>query len=430
MEAVDAVEAVEAVERSGPSRAQRAGLAGGLAVALVVRVAYLAVKWDRPLLLNDSWWYSGQAIVLADGHGFADPFYGGPSAEHGPLTPIVLAAVSWIDDPVPWQRLTTAVVGMLAVVGIVVLARRVGGWSAAVAAAWIGALYPNLWMNDGLVMSESITVLLVAVVVWLALDVVHGEPGWWRAVACGVACGLTALTRSELVLLVPILLVVVWRRADRQRQRWGPAAALLVAGAAVPLVPWVGANLVRFERPVLLTTNDGTTLLGANCADSYHGPDTGGWSLFCVLDAGGPPGEDPAVRSARQRRLAARYVLDHAGRVPVVVAARVGRLADLAGVRNMVAGDVGEERPRWASWAGVVSFWILAPLAAIGLWRLAPPERWVLLAPVVSVLVTAVAFYAAHRIRTPAEPTIVVGAGLVVGPSVARMLGGRRRGIV
>ena len=86
------------------SRAQRLGVVvGDRRPRSCVRVQ-LASKWDQPLLLNDSLWYSAQAVVLARGDGFADPFYGGPSAEHGPLTPIVLAAVSWIDAPVPWQR--------------------------------------------------------------------------------------------------------------------------------------------------------------------------------------------------------------------------------------------------------------------------------------------------------------------------------------
>ncbi len=37
---------------------------------------------------------------------------------------------------------------------------------------------------------------------------------------------------------------------------------------------------------MLLTTNDGTTLLGANCQDTYYGSDIGGWSLFCVVGSG------------------------------------------------------------------------------------------------------------------------------------------------
>ena len=364
--------------------------------------------------------------MIANGDGFADPFVGGPSAEHGPLTPLLLAAVSWMEDPVPWQRTVMTVLGVVTVVWLIALARRLAGWSAAVATGWIAALYPNLWINDGLVMSESLGIVLVVAVVWFALDVVDGVPGWWRAGACGLALGLGALARSELVLLVPIVVVIVAVYGRRSRRRVASQVAVLVAVTSVVLLAWVGPNLVRFDRPVVLTTNEGPTLLGANCADSYSGSGTGGWSLFCVLDAGGLPGEDSSVRSDRQRRMAARYAVDHVGRVPMVVAARIGRMVDVVGVPDMVNGDVGEERPAWASWTGVACFWVLAVLAAFGFARLRPPARWVLLAPVVSVLVTAIAFYGAHRIRAPAEPVIVVAAGITAGGLASRWARARR----
>ena len=141
---------------------------------------------------------------------------------------------------------------------------------------------------------------------------------------------------------------------------------------------------------------------------------------------GGPPAsstqnnDHPPVRSERERDLARTYVADHLGRVPVVAAARLGRMFDVVGLGNMVHGDVGEERPEWASWVGIASFWVLAVLAGAGFWHLASPSRWVLLAPVISVLITAIAFYGAHRIRAPAEPAIVVAAGLAAGRLASR----------
>jgi hypothetical protein len=399
------------------SRAQRRAFVAVVALGVVVRVVVLASKWRDGLLLNDSFWYSAQAVELARGHGFRDPFYGGPSAEHGPLTPLLLAAVSRLDDPVPWQRLVMTVLGTLTVVAIGLLARRVAGWWAAVAAAAIAAVYPNLWMNDSLVMSETPAALLVVVVLWLGLDVAAGS-GLGRAVALGVAIGLAALARSELVLLLPILLVVLVRARRGDTRRLAVAGAL-AAGTLAALAPWVVPNLVRFDRPVLLTTNDGTTLLGANCDDSWHGSDVGGWSLFCVVDEGAPEGEDPSIRSARHRRLAFEYVRDHADRLPVVLAARVGRGLDVVGLRNLVAADRGEERYGWASWAGIVAWWLLAPLAVLGAVRVQPPPRWVLLAPVVSVAITTVLFYGGHRIRSPMEPVVAVLAGVAIASLLA-----------
>ena len=105
-------------------------------------------------------WYSGQAVKLADGDGFVDFFYGGPTAEHGPLTPLLLAPVSWMDDPVRWQRTVMTVIGLAVVVAVGLLARRVGGWWVGVVAVALAAIYPNLWMNDSLVMSEAPSALV------------------------------------------------------------------------------------------------------------------------------------------------------------------------------------------------------------------------------------------------------------------------------
>jgi hypothetical protein len=98
----------------------------------------------------------------------------------------------------------------------------------------------------------------------------------------------------------------------------------------------------------------------------------------------------------------------------LIGAARLGRGLDIVGVQNQVDGDVGEERYRWASWSGVVSWWLMAAVAAAGVRRVDGPARWVVLAPVAGVAITTVLFYGAHRIRSPMEPVVTVLAALAV----------------
>ena len=385
-----------------------------VSVAVVVRVVYLASKWTDPLLVNDSLYYSRQASKVAAGLGFQEPFTDRPGAEHGPLTALLLAPFSRGDDPVRWQRLATMLAGIGAVVVIGFLARRIAGPRAAVVAVGVAALYPNLWMNDGLVMSESIGCLVLALALLCFARWIDDGSGV-DLLAAGALLGLAGLARSEMLLALPILAVVVaWRgRADRGRAV-GRAAVFVLAGFVV-LVPWTVYNLSRFDRPVLLTTNDGTTLLGANCDDAYRGSAVGGWSLFCVLDdPGAVPDEEASVRSARQRDAAVRYAIDNAARVPVVVVARVARGLDLYALDNMIHQDVGEERPRWAAWAGIVSFWFLACCAVVGFRRCRPKARVVLWAPVVVVAAATVLFYGGHRIRSSAEPVVVVAAAIAI----------------
>jgi 4-amino-4-deoxy-L-arabinose transferase-like glycosyltransferase len=378
-------------------------------------------KWNKGLQFNDSLYYSAQAHQLAHGIWFHEVFVDQPGAEHGPLTSTLMAFVSWGRDPVNLQRLITVVCGIATVVVIGFVGRRVGGDRVGLIAATLAAVYPNLWINDGLVMSESVSCLLISLTM-LTLLRWTTAPTYRRAVVCGAMVGLGALARSELLFLAPLvgaLMVAVGRRGSR---RFGRQAGVVLAMAAVVVAPWMIFNAARFDRSVVLTTNEGPLVLGANCQDSYYGDAIGGWSLFCVLDAGiGENGEDPSVRSAEQTRWGLAYARDHLTRLPVVVVARVARTLDLYDVNGLVHGDVGEERERLATWAGVVSFWILAPIAAIGVFRLRRLHRAVLFAPIVLVAVVTVVFYGGHRIRASAEPAIVVLAAGAISQWLRRL---------
>ncbi|MEQ1699682.1 MAG: glycosyltransferase family 39 protein [Ilumatobacteraceae bacterium] len=400
-------------------RVTRLALGAGVAI----RVVYWLSKWNTPLGLNDSIYYGGQASQLIRGRFFRELFVDIPGAEHGPLTSILMAPFSFGDDRARWQRLVTLACGITLVWVLSRLGARLGGARLGAITAVIAAVAPNLWMNDGLVMSESVSMLLAATTVWLALI---ASSTWRRRdlVLLGVAAGLGALARSELVLLIP--LVLVWLLICRRREGlppW-PAALRVAVVAGLVLAPWVLFNLARFERPVFLTTNDGTTLLGANCPMSYTGTDRGGWALNCVVaDPDYRVDEDRSVRSARQRSMAIEFVRDHTSEVPVVVMARLGRTLDLYGLSNLVYQDVGEERPRWAAWLGVLTFWVMAVLSVIG-WRALPRrQRWLLTLPILVTLCTTVLFYGGHRIRSSAEPSLV----LLTAVAVHHLLASRRR---
>lgn len=420
-----------------------------VAVGAVTRVAIWVAKWNRQLSLNDSFYYSVQATELARGHLYVEPFTSFHGAEHPPLASTLMAALSWMsNDPVRWQRLVTVATGIATIACIGLLGRAVAGSRVGLVSAGLAVVYPNLWMNDGLVMSESISVLAVVVALlalWRAMEV----PSPRRWIWCGMATGLATLARSELVLLVPIgalLLALSARRRRGAAASVGPAdppgpprppgpsgpagpagpaghgasaAAVLIVVALATMAPWIVFNLARFERPVFLTTNDGTTLAGAYCPPAFGGPGRGGWSILCLSND--DQLLEPSIRSERRRDDAVHYLRDHAGEMPKVVAARVLRTVDLSGLHDLVFQDVGEERWRWASWAGIVSFWVMAPSAVFGLTRLRRRARWLLLGPVLAVAVTTIVFYGAHRIRSSAEPTVVIGAAAAIVSLVDRL---------
>ena len=421
------------------------GVVTAVSVGAIVRFAVLVDKWDQPLLLNDSLYYSGQAQQLARGQFFREVFVDQPGAEHGPLTSMLMAPLSWMETSTPWQRLVTVVCGIATIVVIGLLGRAVAGPRVGVVAAALAAVYPNLWMNDGLVMSESVSVLAVSLVLLATHRRVRRPTVTDEArrvdvglLGLGMLAGLAVLARSELALLVPIIAVLLWRSARRHlgsgadwRRAALPPLAVLV-GVGTVVAPWVVFNLIRFERPVLLTTNDGTTLLGAYCDPVFGDELLGGWSVLCVLD---DPAyskfEEPSVRSARQRAMAVAYARAHVDDLPRVVAARIGRTLDLYGLDSLVEQDVGEERYRWASWSGIVAWWGLALVGGLAVWssrRTMPSStRWLLASPCAVVAVSTIVFYGAHRIRSSMEPTVVVFAAIGIVTSVEGWSTRRRR---
>jgi len=394
--------------------------------ALALRVGYVLVaKHDEPRL-GDQIYYNVAADQLARGHGFTDPRDGSQTAQHPPLTAIALAPTSWVSerfDPggghVLAQRLTMAVFGAGVVLLIALVARTVAGNRAALLAAIIAALYPNLWMNDGLIMAETLATAAVALTVLLAYRFGR-SPTWANAAWLGAAVGLAMLARAELGLLLPfmVLPVALFARALTVGRR----LLLFVASCAAALVvvsPWLVANLTRFDEPVLFSTNDGLTICGANNHGSWYGSGTGLWAnqgCGAYLKPLRELGLEASTLSNSLRDQGLDYIGNHLGRLPVVVAARVARVWSLYAPGYMADYNRGEGREVWASWLGFATFWLLVPFTVAG--AVVLRRRRVPLTPLLAqfalVTFTAAVIYGLVRFRVPAEVSIVVLSAVAV----------------
>ena len=124
------------------------------------------------------------------------PAPGEPVADHPPLTSIVVAPANLLVDGSFVQRLEMALVGAGAIAMIGLLGREVAGERTGLLAAGVAAVYPNLWMNDVVVMAEALTALLVAAVLWSVYRY-RARPDPAHAALCGGLVGLSALARSE-----------------------------------------------------------------------------------------------------------------------------------------------------------------------------------------------------------------------------------------
>jgi len=393
-------------------------------LALAFRVGYVLVVnddlvKDGHLTGGDQLYYNAQANWIAQGHGFTDFHDHQQTAEHPPLTALVLVPTSWVAEQIDpggthllAQRLTMAVFGAGVVLLIGLVGRSVGGNRVGWIAAAVAAVYANLFVNDGLVMSETLATLAVALAILLAYRFGR-KPTWGNAAWLGAACGLAMLARAELGLLLPVMVlpVAAFLRDFTVAKR---LLLVLMACFAAFLVtsPWLVANLTRFDQPVLFSTNDGLTLCGANMERTYYGSGTGLWALDCATYP--VPKGDRSVTSNALRKDGLRYIRDHLGRVPVVVAARVGRVWSIYAPGQMADYNRNEGRPVWASWLAFASFWVLVPFAVWGgvLLRRRKVPITPLVAQFVIVTITAAAIYGLVRFRVPAEVSLVVLAAV------------------
>lgn len=370
----------------------------------------------RQRLCGDAIYYSAQAETIADGGWFRDPFVEGrEAADHPPLTALVATPASMVRHGDMGQRLTMCVVGAATIALIGLLGRTATGRpTVGLVAAALAAAYPNLWMNDALVMAESVTALLVAAVLLLTYRF-RDDPSVGRALALGAVCGLVVLARAEQGLLFVVIVapVVLTTRSISLRER---AVHLGLAGALAfaVVLPWSAYNLTRFERPVLLSSNDGLTLLGASCDPVWYGGATGSWRLDCGL-AVALDGDQSEV-SARQREAAFEYISGHLDKLPSVALIRIARTWSFYAPDQMVWYNTGEGRDRWASWAGFWMYLAMLPFAVCGavVLRRAGRMIWPLVGTAVIVTLTAALFYGIIRFRIPAEVALVVlaAAGL------------------
>jgi 4-amino-4-deoxy-L-arabinose transferase-like glycosyltransferase len=414
---------------AGLTRSFAKSLAVVAAIGLVVRV--LNVLWWRPTtdrlgftgyrLGGDAWYYHMQANAMAAGKFFIDPvayhFFRleRPSAVHPPLYSLYLSFWSRLGvDSVTGHRLVSGLLGVGVIVTIGLLGRRIAGPKVGLIAAAITAVYPFMWINDGMLMSESLVVLASAFVLYAAYSFA-GSPSTRTAVVLGVACGAAALGRSELTLLFPILVLPLAAcvRRESWKHRIKLATVTCVVGALV-LLPWITLNILRFEEPVLLSTGTGSVLSAASCDETYYGRNIGYWA-YCFQGPWPRNTLDESQRDLAPGQDAIDYIKTHKSRLPLVVAARIGRMWSFFKPGQTTAFEWAlEGRGRAPSWAALFSYYALLPFAGIGLIVMRRRELtiWPPVALAICVTIAAAVTFGLARYRAPAEVGLVLVAAV------------------
>ena len=222
--------------------------------------------------------------------------YGGPefrdSSDWSPGAPLLYAASFYATGGAREgvARIVEALLGVAAIIVVFLLGRRIACRPAGLIAAFGVAVYPPFIHSTGALMSEPPALFTLPAAVLAFLWAADREPATTRAgpvavpgtsssqaagegpgtrathasrwLVPGLLFGATAMIRPEYLLVGAAFVVLAAIRVWRQRG-WQPgvgAAALLVAGLLVPIVPWMVRNAVVLDRVVPISTGNGKAL--------------------------------------------------------------------------------------------------------------------------------------------------------------------------
>ena len=398
---------------------------------------------------GDGYVYHTSANLLADGRGFISPLglLSGnvfPSADHPPFYIVYLAGFSKLGlDTYRWHQFATVLLGTISIpvagaVGVL-LGRtlRDRGLRGIVGSPWLGvatavavAASPAVWLNDGLLLSES-TVVLTVLLAALAAVAFWRRPSTLRALLMGAACGLAALARAEAALLVPLVgfplaLLAVQRRPAPGRasiealsRRLALAGWVLLASLVV-VAPWVIRNYTTFEKPTGLSTGLGVTMAYANCDRTYYGDLVGFWWFDCKGEVDLQADVDQSVVDSDLRAQAIDYIKAHPGRAPFVVLTRAGRVWGVYQPNQVANLETFEGRPLWAARASLLTLYPIIAMAvvAVGLLRRYRTVVLPLVAPALVVTFAVMLTFGQPRYRATADGALAVLAGIGIARTI------------
>jgi tetratricopeptide (TPR) repeat protein len=236
-------------------------IAFAIRAAHVLAIANLDANplFARPIM--DAAMHDGWARGILDGTWpGSEPFF------RAPLYVYFLAGLYAIFGPehrLPIQ-LVHALISALGAGLVGLTAARAFGRSAGWAA---GVLYALLWTSiyfAGELLIVTLTTTLNLVVLWLLIrgDDREGPPSAGGLFAIGLALGLSAIARPNILILVPL---VVWylarhRGLGKRGRRW----LTLGLGLALPILPVTAHNLLRGHDAVLIASQGGVNFYIGN----------------------------------------------------------------------------------------------------------------------------------------------------------------------
>ena len=241
---------------------------GIFCLALLVRVIYNNTVAHDYYPLHDSRFYQVIGFNLLKEHCFCLQLHIS-TVGRAPLWPAIIAVIAFFLGPSDYfARLFFCGIGSGTCVLLYLFARDVFGRPFGLLAGIIAALYPELYIFDGWLYTESLYTFLLLALCYGLYRLQRSSEGnrWWLWIGCGILLGLLSLTRPNGLIVLGVLLVwaivMVWvKRISWQAAARGVTTTTLLALALI--APWTLRNYLVSHTFIPVATGDGIVLLGA-----------------------------------------------------------------------------------------------------------------------------------------------------------------------
>ena len=388
-------------------------LALALAVRLAAGVAWQSRLGERRFEFGDSetYWSLARSIARGEAYEYADnPVFRTPGY---PLLLAPLFLHSSADPPVVWARALSAVFGVLGVLAVWLLARRLAHPRAALAAAAAAALYPGQVVLGALVLSEApfCAAMVGSLAIWAAAC---RSPSVGSSSAlslgAGLASGVAVLIRPSWLLFAP-LACVCFLVFSADRRRVVREALFLFLGLTAVLTPWWIRNYHATGHFVPTTLQ-----VGASLYDGLNPRATGASDMRFVEE------HEQAAPHRELTKAEVAFRLDRQLRAEAIdwAAGHPKQALRLAAVKFWRLWNVWPNEPRYSSW-GVRLFTIFTyvPALILGIigayWTIGRGRAyWLCWLPAVYLTALHLVFVSSIRYREPAMLPLVVLAAVAV----------------
>jgi len=208
-----------------------------LALAGVVLYSTLSVSYAFTQVSTiDEGLYQYKGYLFASGayHPFQDY---GPKTQYGPLSYLIPGYVHLVFGPsLLTGRLLGVITGILALIGLWVVARRLGGYWWGAAAVWATAINPGVIRNYSFGVSQG---LVACLLMWILVLCLKRGRFNWQIIAGTVLAGILLFTRQNMApVLLLLILYVFWQYG--KKNGWFAVLGGMVTILAGHLAFWPG----------------------------------------------------------------------------------------------------------------------------------------------------------------------------------------------